>query len=169
MKISLIGYMGSRKSTVGQLLAEELALPWRDLDKRIEEVSGYTITETILNKGELFFRQLEHDRLLEILQEDKFVLSTGGGTPCYFNNIDELNNHTVSIYLDYSIPELYTTLEGNQADRPLIAHLEGEALREYIAKHLFERAPYYEKATFTIRADNKSTEQIVKEIKQLVL
>lgn len=169
MKISLIGYMGSGKSTVGQRLASDLHLPWIDLDKRIEAASGYTITETILNKGELFFRQMERDQLLLALKEDHFVMSTGGGTPCYYDNIEEMNKHSLTVYLDYSVPELYDLLEGNQADRPLIAHLEGDSLREYIGKHLFERAVYYERATFRLKAGGKTTEEIVQEIKQLVL
>jgi shikimate kinase len=169
MKISLIGYMGSGKSTVGQQLAADLQLPWIDLDKRIEEASGYSITETILNKGELFFRKIEREQLLQALQQDSFVMSTGGGTPCYYDNVEEMNKHSLTVYLEYSVPELYELLEGNQADRPLIAHLEGDSLREYIGKHLFERAPYYERATFSLKAAGKSKEEIVNEIKELVL
>lgn len=169
MKISLIGYMGSGKSTVGKQLASDLNLPWIDLDKQIEAASGYTITETILNKGELFFRKLEREQLLLTLKEDQFVMSTGGGTPCYYDNIEEMNKHSLTVYLDYSVPELYELLEGNQADRPLIAHLEGDSLREYIGKHLFERAGFYDKATFSIKAGGKTTEEIVNEIKKLVL
>ncbi len=168
MKITLIGYMGAGKSALGQQLAEELNLPWLDLDTSIERASGYSITETILDKGELFFRKLEREQLLETLIKPEFVLSTGGGTPCYYDNIDLMNKHSVTVYLSYSVMELYERLDGHQADRPLIAHLEGDSLRDYIGKHLFEREAFYEKATFTVKAGNKTRVEIVNEIRELV-
>lgn len=168
MKISLVGYMGAGKSAVGRELAQALQLPWLDLDKRIEEASGHSITETILNKGELFFRKLEREQLLRALKEDHFVMSTGGGTPCYYDNMDLINKHSLSVYLQYSVPQLYQRLEGSQAERPLIAHLEGESLQEYIGKHLFERAAFYEKAVLIINAAEKSTNELVNEIKRLI-
>ena len=169
MKITLVGYMGAGKTLVGQRLAEQLKLPWVDLDQRIERVSDYTITETILNKGELFFRKMEREQLILALNEPHFVMSTGGGTPCYYDNIDYMNKHSLTVYLQYSVPELYERLEGHQSDRPLIAHLEGDALREYVGKHLFERAEYYERATFTIKAGTKTVDEIVEEIKELAI
>lgn len=168
MKIILIGYMGAGKSAVGQQLAANLQLLWLDLDQRIESSSGYSITETILNKGELFFRQAERNQLLLTLEEPQFVMSTGGGTPCYYDNIDLMNKHSITVYLEYSVLQLYERLEGQQSDRPLIAHLEGDALREYVGKHLFERANYYEKATFTIKCGEKSVDDIAAEIIEIV-
>ncbi len=156
--------MGSGKSTVGPELAARLQVPFIDLDSEIEAQTGYTITETILNKGELFFRKLEREKLQEVLQRERFVLSTGGGTPCYYDNIDLINKHSISVYLQYRVPDLYNRLEANKTDRPLIAHLEGDGLREFIGKHLFERAPYYERSTVIVRAAVKSTNQITEEI-----
>lgn len=167
MKITLIGYMGSGKSTVGQKLALELGLDFYDLDMEIEKRSGYTITETIFNKGELYFRDLERKTLLDIMQKDNFVLSTGGGTPCYYDNIDVINKGSLTVYLEYGLNELNARLEGNKAERPLIAHLEGPGLKEYIGKHLFERRVYYEKATFTVKGDRKSSDEIVSEIRKI--
>ncbi len=168
MKITLIGYMGAGKSSLGQALAQELHLPFFDLDSEIEKDTGYTITETIFNKGELFFRKLEREHLLKLLNRKEFVLSTGGGTPCYYDNIEEINRQSLSIYLKYGVKDLYERLEGEQSERPLIAHLEGPALREFIGKHLFERNLYYEKATQVINAKNQETNDILKTIKKLV-
>lgn len=165
MKISLIGYMGSGKSTIGPELAVLSGLDYYDLDKEIEKHTGYTITETIFNKGELYFRQIERDILKEILAKNNFVLSTGGGTPCYYDNIDLINKASLSVYLQYSVKDLFERLKGNTAERPLIAHLEGEPLLEYIGKHVFERSVYYEKATVLIRAGKLSKLEIIKEIK----
>ncbi|WP_417602580.1 shikimate kinase [Owenweeksia hongkongensis] len=165
MKISLIGYMGSGKSTIGPELAVLSGLDYYDLDAEIEKHTGYTITETIFNKGELYFRKLEREKLHEILAKDNFVLSTGGGTPCYYDNIDVLNKNSLSVYLQYNVKELFERLKGNTAERPLIAHLEGEPLQEYIGKHLFERSTYYDKATVVIKAGKLSKLEILKEIK----
>ncbi|WP_417610137.1 shikimate kinase [Owenweeksia hongkongensis] len=165
MKISLIGYMGSGKSTIGPELAVLSGLDYYDLDAEIEKHTGYTITETIFNKGELYFRKLEREKLHEILAKDNFVLSTGGGTPCYYDNIDVINKNSLSVYLQYNVKELFERLKGNTAERPLIAHLEGEPLQEYIGKHLFERSTYYDKATVVIKAGKLNKLEILKEIK----
>lgn len=165
MKISLIGYMGSGKSTIGPKLALLSGLDYYDLDAEIEKHTGYTITETIFNKGELYFRKVERQKLEEILQKDNFVLSTGGGTPCYYDNIDLINKSSLSVYLQYGVPKLFERLAGNSNQRPLIAHLEGEPLREYIGKHLFERSAYYEKATLIMNGSKMSEDEIIEEIK----
>lgn len=169
MKITLTGYMGSGKSVLGKALASHLALPFIDLDQAIEAKSGYTISETIFNKGELYFRQQEREMLLQQLQKPEFVLATGGGTPCYYDNIDLINQHSVSIYLKMRIADLVHYLEPNRTERPLIAHLKGEQLKEFVAKHLFERSPFYEKSTFSLKADNLQVKTRVEAIKSLLL
>jgi len=160
--------MGAGKSTVGKKLAVPLGLDYYDLDTELEKESGYTITETIFNKGELFFRQAEKRKLDELLARENFVLSSGGGTPCYYDNIDRINQLSISVYLKYSVASLYDRLEGKQAERPLIAHLHGPPLKEFIGKHLFERNEYYSKAIFTIDANGKEEKQILDEILKLI-
>lgn len=168
MKITLTGYMGAGKSKVGQKLAAELNLRFIDLDAEIEKDTNYSITETIFNKGELYFRKLERQKLEEILKQDNFVLSSGGGTPCYYDNIQIINKSTLSIYLQYGVSDLYERLEGQQEDRPLIAHLKGDALKEFIAKHLFERKAFYERSIISLSGKNKTVEEITSEIKTMI-
>lgn len=164
MKITIIGYMAAGKSTIGEILAEKYNLPFIDLDQAIEKHTGYTITETIFNKGELYFRKLERQILEEVIQSEKFVLSTGGGTPCYYDNMELINRNSISIFLQNTVQNLYERLENSKAGRPLIAHLDGDALKEYVGKHLFERNVFYEKATLVINTANKMPDQITNEI-----
>lgn len=164
MKITIIGYMAAGKSTIGEILAKKYNLPFIDLDQAIEKHTGYTITETIFNKGELYFRKLERQILEEVIQSEKFVLSTGGGTPCYYDNMELINRNSISIFLQNTVQNLYERLENSKAGRPLIAHLDGDALKEYVGKHLFERNVFYEKATLVINTANKMPDQITNEI-----
>jgi shikimate kinase len=164
MKITVIGYMAAGKSTIGEILAKKYNLPFIDLDKAIEKHTGYTITETIFNKGELYFRKLERQILEEVIQSEKFVLSSGGGTPCYYDNMELINRNSISIFLQNTVQNLYERLENSKAGRPLIAHLDGDALKEYVGKHLFERNVFYEKATLVINTANKMPDQITNEI-----
>lgn len=164
MNITLIGYMGSGKSTIAKMLAVELGLNYFDLDIEIEKRRDSTISDIIHSKGELFFRKLERDVLHEILQQENFVLSAGGGTPCYYNNIDVINQNSISVYLQLGVIELFERLDQNKRERPLIAHLDGLALKEYIGKHLLERSSFYEKAILCVNASSKGKEELTKHI-----
>ena len=167
MKIVLVGYMGAGKSTVGRALAEKSGLPFVDLDTEIEKEQGEKVSQIIFTRGELTFRQLERAKLEELLKKDRFVMSVGGGTPCYYDNIDLINRSALSIYLQLGVKELYHRLEGTQGERPLIAHQHGNELMEFIGKHLFERQQFYEKAIFTIQAGKKYPPEITAEILEM--
>lgn len=165
MKIVLLGYMGSGKSTVGRLLAQKLATHFLDLDAYIEAQEQATIKEIFASKGELYFRKKEHEYLQEVLQQEHFVLALGGGTPCYSQNMEKVLEHTEEVfYLKLSIPALAERLQTEKANRPLIQHLSDEDLPEFIGKHLFERSPFYNLAPNIIKADNRDTASIVDEI-----
>jgi len=165
MCIVLIGYMGSGKSTIAKQLALELNLTMLDLDDYITDKENDTIKNIFKSKGEVYFRKLENKALKEIITtQDKYVLALGGGTPCYGNNMDLISQHTTSIYLKASLQTLYDRLLNKKSQRPLLKNLNDDKLREFIAKHLFERASFYEKATYAIKIDSKSIEDIVKEI-----
>lgn len=168
MKISLIGYMGSGKSTIGKQLAQAYKLPFMDLDAYIEKSEKMTITEIFQTKGEIYFRKKENTYLTEILQKDKFILSTGGGTPVFFNNMEILNQHSLTIYLMANPGLLAARLYQEKEKRPLIRHLAQEDLREFIAKHLFERNPFYQQAQHTINIQGKTPLEITTEITLLI-
>jgi shikimate kinase len=166
MKIVLIGYMSSGKSTIGKHLADKLFLPFIDLDIYIEKKEKKSVSDIFKNKGEIYFRLIEHKYLKEILISDqKVVLSLGGGTPCYADNMNLINTaNTISFYLQTSIKELVDRLTKEKDDRPLIASLEDNKISEFVAKHLFERRVFYEKANFIIKTEGKSKSEIIKEL-----
>ncbi|GEN77066.1 shikimate kinase [Chryseobacterium hagamense] len=165
MIISLIGYMGSGKSHVSKILSDKLQFRLIDLDKEISRRNKLTIPEIFEKKGEIYFRKQERETLEEILaSEENVVLSLGGGTPVYYNNMEIINHNSKSIFLRASIGTLTERLSKQKEKRPLIANIDDENLAEFIAKHLFERNPFYSKAQYQVNTDQRSPEDIVDEI-----
>ena len=168
MIISLIGYMGSGKSHISKVLSDKLGLKLIDLDHQIFLKNKMTIPQIFEKKGEIYFRKQERELLEEILAtEDQLILSVGGGTPAYYNNIEVLNHNSETIFLRTSVKTLTERLLKQKQKRPLIAKINDEDLPEFIAKHLFERNFYYSKAKHTIDTDNKEVDEIVAEIEAL--
>ena len=170
MKIVLVGYMASGKSTVGRLLARHLGVEFIDLDEYIEENQKKSIKAIFSEKGEIFFRRLEHQMLNEVLKKDtSIVLSTGGGTPCYGTNMASiLNQSDHSIYLNVSIPNLLERISKEKDNRPLVKNIPNEELPEFIGKHLFERRPYYLQAKHVLDCNGSNPEAVVDMIKELL-
>jgi len=165
MIISLIGYMGCGKSHVSKILSEKINFRLIDLDKEISRRNKLTIPEIFEKKGEIYFRKLEREALEEILAtEENIVLSLGGGTPVYYNNMEIINHNSKSIFLRASVATLSERLSKQKEKRPLIAHISDEDLPEFIAKHLFERNAFYSKAQFSVVTDSRTPEDIVNEI-----
>jgi len=168
MIVVLIGYMASGKSTLGRLLAKKINYEFLDLDDYIEEKENLLISDIFQSKGEIAFRKMETHYLNELLvSKSRLVLSLGGGTPCYGNNMDMIlkANQAKSFYLKASIPTLVARLKNEKSKRPLIAHIEtDELLTEFIGKHLFERSQFYSLAEVTITTDNKSEMDIIEEL-----
>ena len=162
MEIVLLGYMGCGKSTMAKYISDKKNLTFIDLDAYIEEKENRTISEIFSTKGEIYFRKQEGIYLKEILEtKSNYVLALGGGTPCYGINMELINNSNAkSFYLKSSIAFLLNRLENGKTNRPLIANLNNEQLLEYIGKHLFERAPFYQQSNFKVIIDNKSREEI---------
>ena len=160
--------MASGKSTLGKVLAKKLQYGFMDLDDFIEKEEGKSIKNIFEQKGEIYFRKLETTSLKKIIEnKDNIVLSLGGGTPCYGNNMSIMlsANHVKSFYLKASLSYLVNRLKTRKSKRPLIAHIESdEELTEFIGKHLFERAPYYEQANIKISIEGKTKKEIAKEI-----
>ena len=170
-KIILLGYMGSGKSTIAELLAKKINIPFKDLDDMIEKEENATINAIFKQKGELYFRKLEHTILRQLTASTQdFVLSLGGGTPCYANNHLLIESEgIISIYLKASVEELDRRLSAEKNKRPLIASLDAEERRAFIAKHLFERSFFYNKATKTIDVTHKTVAQLVSEIETFLI
>lgn len=170
-KIILLGYMGCGKSTVAKILAQKLQIPHFDLDEMIETKAGLSVKQLFDQKGEIHFRKLEHELFYEIVNSPKeFVLSLGGGAPCYANNHLLLQEKNVdSVYLKASIEELYGRLVNEKHQRPLIAEKPAEEMKEFMAKHLFERSYFYNQAKNVITVDGKSAEAVVEEIQKILL
>lgn len=168
-KIVLWGYMGSGKSTVGQALATQIDYPFVDLDTHLEEEHSQSIASLFQSHGAIGFRKIEQEALQQVLKmKSSMVISLGGGTPCYFDQADILAQHPEVhvFYLKYSPKVLSERLFQERLTRPLIAHLETqELLEEFVAKHLFERSSFYDKAHHTVVCDQKAVEQLVLEIK----
>ena len=170
MKIVLLGYMASGKSTIGREISKKLDMKFIDLDDYISKREKRSISEIFKVEGEIYFRKIESLYLGEILNsKDSFILSLGGGTPCYSNNMELiLNSDASSIYIKASIKTLVSRLIAEKNKRPLVADLEDDKLLEFVAKHLFERRFFYEQASITVNSENKSIEEIITEIRILL-
>lgn len=168
MKIILSGYMGSGKTAVGNELSKRSNLPFLDLDEEISRREGRDIPEIFKTSGEIYFRKKESEVLQEVLDlPEDYILSLGGGTPCYGKNLQLLQNDpdVKLVYLKTGLEELTTRLFAERNQRPLISHLHTrELLGDFIRKHLFERTYYYNQSDLTVSTDEKSPEEIVKEI-----
>ena len=171
MKIVLLGYMASGKSSIGKKLAKSLTMNFIDLDDYIIEKEKMSISAIFEKKGEIYFRNIENQYLKEILSKNEdFILSLGGGTPCYSNNMDIINSgkEVNSIYLQGSVKTMVTRLIKKKAKRPLIASLRDDKIPEFVAKHLFERRFFYEQAKMTIKIDDKKKSEVAIELHDLL-
>ncbi len=165
-KIILVGYMAVGKTTIAALLSKKTSIEWVDLDKMIEKEAALSITEIFKEKGEILFRKMEHKLFTQLVNNSKkSIISTGGGTPSYADNHLLLNGENViSIYLKASIGTVYERLLSEREQRPLVANQSEGELKEFIAKHLFERSYFYNQSTHTITVDAKTPQEIVEEI-----
>jgi shikimate kinase len=170
-KIILLGYMGCGKSTIAKLLANSTSISYLDLDEIIEKHENSSIKKIFSEKGEIYFRKLEHQIFANLIQnQDSFILSLGGGTPCYSNNHEFLKSKgVISIYLSASIATLYERLLNPNTERPLIANKNPEEIMEFIAKNLFDRSYFYNQAQYKINVDGKSPEEIISEIETILV
>jgi shikimate kinase len=169
-KIVLLGYMGCGKSTIAKNLSKRNQIPFVDLDEYIEKKAGLSVKAIFEQQGEIKFRKMEHDAFKELLAAPgACIVGLGGGTPCYANNHELLVQEGVtSVYLKASIATLCNRLSTNKSSRPLIANKNNEEMKEFIAIHLFERSFYYTKAQHTVLVDNKTVEETVQEILELL-
>ena len=149
-RIILIGYMGSGKTTVGKALSKETGMMFYDLDWYIESRMRKTVSQIFAEKGEEGFRKIEYNMLHEVAEFEDVIISCGGGTPCFFDNMDYLNQQGDVIYLKATPETLYKHLLMAKVERPLLKDKTPEELIAYITEHLKEREPFYEKAHHTL-------------------
>nr|WP_110483088.1 shikimate kinase [Candidatus Karelsulcia muelleri] len=165
MKIILIGYMGSGKTTIGKTLAFNLNQKFYDLDNKIIDYTKESISELFELYGEKKFRKLEYNILYNFLKKKKYyIFSVGGGTPCYQNNILLMKKYSKIVYLKAEINTLFSRLLKEKENRPLISKLSNNDLYNFICDSLKKRLCFYKKADYTIDIDKKSILDIVKEI-----
>ena len=145
-RIILIGYMGSGKTTVGKALARELGLVFYDLDWYIESRRRKTVAQRFAERGEAGFREIERNMLHEVAEFEDIVLSCGGGTPCFFDNMEYLNQQGDVIWLKADAEVLYKHLLMGKTERPLLQGKSPEELISLIREQLALREPYYSKA-----------------------
>jgi Shikimate kinase len=148
--IYIIGFMGSGKTTAGKKLASLLGWSFIDLDKRIEEYTGKTIPEIFSQNGEDYFRIIETQLLRNLKSCTKTVISTGGGTPCYIDNMDFMIETGLTIYLKLTPAELKSRLSHSKGERPLINDLDQKELTFFIKEKLAVREKWYERSDITI-------------------
>ena len=144
--IIIIGYMGAGKTTVGKALAKELGIMFYDLDWYIESRMHKTVKQIFDESGEDGFRQREHNTLHEVAEFENIVLSCGGGTPCFFDNMDYMNQLGETVYLKASPETLYAHLKMGKGVRPLLLNKTPEEVQVFIREQLQKREPFYEKA-----------------------
>ncbi len=164
MFIVLLGYMGAGKTTIGREIANKLALPFIDLDQIIEANDDRSILEMFQTKGEAYFRRLESLYLESILALPKGVLSTGGGTPIFGDNLELIKSHSTSIYLKWSPELLAQRLLKELENRPILKDLDENEIDEFVETHLAKRVTFYEQANIIIECDDKSIQEIADEI-----
>ena len=149
-RIVLIGYMGSGKTTVGKALAKEIGLPFYDLDWYIENRMRKKVSQIFAERGEEGFRLIEHNMLHEVAEFEDVVISCGGGTPCFFDNMDYLNQQAQVVYLRCEPEVLRQHLLMGKGDRPLLKGKTPEELISYISEQVAYREQFYTKARYTL-------------------
>jgi shikimate kinase len=165
MKIFLIGFMGCGKTHWAKILSEKLHFPFFDLDEKIVEHKGKSIPEIFESEGEEQFRLLEKD-VLHLLSEnhESFVMATGGGTPCFYNNIDYLKRQGTVVWINCSTECLYQRLIKEKGKRPLIANIQDEELKSYIIKKYSSRKIFYQQANVILPEEVITIENLVDKI-----
>ena len=149
-RIILIGYMGAGKTTIGKALSKELGIIFYDLDWYIESRMRKTVSEIFAERGEEGFRQIEYNMLHEVAEFEDVIISCGGGTPCFFDNMDYLNQQGQTVYLKAEPEVLYKHLQMGKVERPLLKGKSKEELLTFIKEQLEKREPFYTKARYTL-------------------
>ena len=151
VRIFLTGYMGAGKTTLGKAFARKMNVPFVDLDWYIEERFHKTVGELFTERGETGFRELERNMLHEVAEFENVVISTGGGAPCFFDNMEFMNRVGKTVFLDVHPDLFFRRL--SIAKRPILQGKEDDELKAFIIRALEQRAPFYTQAQYIFNAD----------------
>lgn len=172
IRVFLIGYMGAGKTTLGKAFARALGLTFVDLDWYLEERFHKTVRQLFTERGEEDFRELERRMLHEAAEFENVVISVGGGTPCFFDNMEYMNEVGETVFLDVDIQVLFRRLKVAKQQRPLLDGKSDEELLAFIREALDKRLPYYSKAKHTFNGerleDRCQIQQSVERLKELL-
>jgi shikimate kinase len=168
MKIFLIGFMGSGKTYLGKQLASKLGYLFVDVDSVIENTEGATIPQIFEKKGETYFRKIESERLQGLGKWDEAIVSTGGGAPCFHENMEWMNAHGITVYLKTDPNILLNRLKSETENRPLLKGKTDAALLDFIKNKIVDRTPFYEKAKIIVE-QNEDGDEIIFEILKKIL
>jgi shikimate kinase len=158
MRIFLIGYMGAGKTILGRSLARRMKLSYIDTDYFIENRYRKKISDIFASEGEERFRDIEHRILLEVSEFEDVVVSTGGGLPCFNDNMTIMNEKGITVYLDVPVEELAARLEVSKNVRPLLKNRSGSELIDFVRKNHDMRRSFYEQAKIRFNAEQRYTD-----------
>ncbi len=163
--VFLIGYMGSGKSTAGRKLARMLGYAFEDTDELISTMTGKTIEEIFDSEGEDAFRVLEHSVIRSLAGRINTVIATGGGTPCYFDNLSLMQRSGITVYIKLNPVSIVKRLSQSKTTRPLIKKIGHDQLLPWVTRHLEQRALFYEKAHIIFKGENPDLNELAGQIK----
>ncbi len=165
MRVFLVGFMGSGKSIFGARLAEKLDYSFVDLEDYIEDIYSSPIKDIYSLKGEPYFRKIERQSLLELIEQENIVISAGATTPCFMENMELMNEKGLTIYIRQGTNCLYNRLNRGKKFRPLIEGMSHFQLIEYLETSLAKRKPFYEQAKYNILGKNLRTIRLLEIVK----
>lgn len=165
MRIYLVGYMFSGKTTVGRKLAKRLGYAFKDTDQEMEERYRLSIPDFFNKYDELLFREFEHNILIELSRLDNVVISTGGGTPCYHDNMNLIKETGISVYLKMDVKSIHDRYQNSKKARPLLNKIPENEILSFFQNHLEKREPFYQKADITVKGENADIDLIYRSIR----
>ena len=167
MRIYLVGYMSAGKSTTAKRLASRLGMEAYDTDRLFEERFRITVNDFFKKYDEPLYRKLETQILHDTLQYDNAVIATGGGTPCFNDNMEWMNQHGQTVFLKISPQSAVVRLSQSKVRRPKVYGKSPEELEAFIQQNYAERMPFYEKAMLTVKGEDLDIESLVEKIHQV--
>lgn len=164
MIVFLVGFMGCGKSTIGRRLASRIGYDFLDLDRAVEQRAGMTVAEIFSRYGEEAFREMEREELLLVGKAQRLVVATGGGAPCYLDNMDRMRQAGLTVYFRMSPARLVTRLARGRERRPKISGMDDMQLQAYVQDALRVREPVYQQASLVIDCDGVGDDYIASHI-----